>query len=295
MIVKEKKVLFGTMIAYGVMMLIFTFADLRAALMIYNADSVFARCFEIVGTLPMPFIAVFACVALLMTDDRAHGVRRLPVCVLIYFLLAFLVFYACLSFGHAVSGGWIPLLILAAAWVPVSKKLIRGITGKGNQADLRRAAFIALCGCAAAVFGPMLIKEIMSRPRFYLLENPVSDFTFWFVRHPHTPTSADTSFPSGHSAQAVTCTALLLIPMFIEKCRTKRYSVTVLCAASAFTVCVMVSRMILGMHYATDVITGSAIPVFAMEAALLYSSSHSMEEDGMREELCDLKEKYGTG
>jgi len=59
---------------------------------------------------------------------------------------------------------------------------------------------------------------------------------------------------------------LLLIPWFAEKCRTKKYIRTVLFVSGVFTICVMLSRMVLGMHYATDVITGTMITIFTMQA-----------------------------
>lgn len=59
----------------------------------------------------------------------------------------------------------------------------------------------------------MLIKSFISRPRFYTLENPVEQFTYWFQRMPHTELSSNSSFPSGHSSQSALslCAVTLLL------------------------------------------------------------------------------------
>ncbi|MCD7982451.1 MAG: phosphatase PAP2 family protein [Clostridiales bacterium] len=289
----RKAVMWATLIVYCILMFVFTFGDLGAAIRVYNADSFFARCFEIVGTLPMPAAAVFFCVALIVGSDGQKDTDSQIPNIIIGILMAFFIFYGCLSFGHAVTGGWIPLLAILLVWIPVSRILVFKIMEKGNGDGLRRAAFIGVCGCAAAVFGPMIIKGIMSRPRFYTLEDPAAEFTYWFVRHPHNPRSADSSFPSGHTAQAATILTLLLVPMFADKCRTKRYRWSVLAASGVFIFCVMIARMIVGMHYATDVITGVMITVFFMEAAELVLSKWQ-EKETFRWNSCDLQEKYGS-
>lgn len=182
-------------------------------------------------------------------------------------LLAYFVFYAYRSFANALPEGKIPMLVVTFLWIPASVILSVKLIKSGKRAGLRRAAIIGVTGCGAAVFGPMLLKEFMSRPRFNTLEDPVGEFTYWFARQPHTALSVNSSFPSGHAAQAATCMATLLIPLFAEKHRTKRFYWIALCATIGFTLCVMISRMILGMHYATDVITGAALTVFAMTVA----------------------------
>ncbi|MCD8150528.1 MAG: phosphatase PAP2 family protein [Clostridiales bacterium] len=266
----KKTILTGTVIVYLLLMLVFTFADLNAELLIYHPDSTFGRCFEIVGTLPMPLVAVFTCMALVMTNRRKRTLSSVLSYIGIGLLLGYLIFYACISFEHAVPGGWIPLLIVLIAWIVISVILCRKIIQCGNGDKLRKTAAIGICGCAAAVFGPMIIKEIMSRPRFNTLDDPAAQFTLWFVRLPHSAESANSSFPSGHSAQAATSMFLLLVPWFAEKYWTKKYIRTVLFVSGIFTIGVMLSRMVLGMHYATDVITGAMITIFTMQTVAAF-------------------------
>lgn len=71
----KKTILAGTVIVYLLLMLVFTFVDLKAELLIYHPGSTFGRCFEIVGTLPMPTVAVFTCMALMLTNRRKRTLR----------------------------------------------------------------------------------------------------------------------------------------------------------------------------------------------------------------------------
>lgn len=68
--VKRIMLLLSMVIVYCALMLGFMFVDLPIALWIYNADSMFGRFFEIIGTLPMPVVGVFSCVAWILTCDR---------------------------------------------------------------------------------------------------------------------------------------------------------------------------------------------------------------------------------
>ncbi|MCD8116043.1 MAG: phosphatase PAP2 family protein [Oscillospiraceae bacterium] len=256
--------LLGMVIACCVLMLGFMFVDLPIALWIYNADSAFGRFFEIIGTLPMPVVGIFSCVAWLLTCDRRRKVGTALNWVFGVLFLAYFIFYAYRSFANALPEGRISMLIVMLLWLPASVILSVRLIKSGKRAGLRRAAVIGVAGCGTAVFGPMLLKEFMSRPRFNMLDDPVTEFTYWFARQPHTALSVNSSFPSGHAAQAATSMAVLLIPLFAEKYNTRRFYLIAMCASIGFTLCVMLSRMVLGMHYATDVITGAALTAFAM-------------------------------
>ncbi len=70
MFFNKKTILTETVISYLLLMLVFTFADLNAELLIYHPGSIFGRCFEIIGTLSMPAVAVFTCMALILTNRR---------------------------------------------------------------------------------------------------------------------------------------------------------------------------------------------------------------------------------
>ena len=63
---KNKKLIILIGAVYVLLMTIFTFNDLKIALWIYEPGTAYAKIFEVLGTIPMPIMGIFACVAFLM-------------------------------------------------------------------------------------------------------------------------------------------------------------------------------------------------------------------------------------
>ena len=108
--------------------------------------------------------------------------------------------------------------------------------------------------CAASMLLTLLvvnlcIKPLAARTRPYELIQGLQIL----VSRPH-----DYSFPSGHSANSLTCawTIFRLAP--------KKYGVPALVLA----VLIALSRLYVGVHYPTDVLAGAAIGVLLSEVAL---------------------------
>jgi len=106
--------------------------------------------------------------------------------------------------------------------------------------DRRRAAFSALASLGA--FGlAAVLKLLIDRRR------PV-----WRVPVAH---ASGTSFPSGHSAGSAALSAVLVIgvlPLLAAGLRRRAVSLLV----AVYAVSVPISRLVLGVHYPTDVIGG---------------------------------------
>lgn len=108
--------------------------------------------------------------------------------------------------------------------------------------------------CAASMLLTLLvvnlcIKPLAARTRPYELIEGLQIL----VSRPH-----DYSFPSGHSANSLTCawTIFRLAP--------KKYGVPALVLA----VLIALSRLYVGVHYPTDVLAGAAIGILLSEVAL---------------------------
>ena len=108
----------------------------------------------------------------------------------------------------------------------------------------RKYGTAMLLGLAiGALFTNLWLKVVIARPRPYVDENSVFH-QIWLVMGQHM--ESDKSFPSGHTTAAFAS----MVPLFIL-CRKN-----VSWLALVFAVLMGISRIYLGVHYASDVIGG---------------------------------------
>lgn len=140
---------------------------------------------------------------------------------------------------------------------PVSNAIVLGLTffgsvpGAGGLAATvgavllarrqpRRAAQVAL-GALGGITAELGIKRLFRRERPTLLE--------------HLEAVSSTSFPSGHATAA----ASIYLSMAFVAARGSRHPGLLLAGAGAFAAAVGASRVYLGVHWPTDVVSGLAI------------------------------------
>lgn len=78
---------------------------------------------------------------------------------------------------------------------------------------------------------------------------------------------SDFSFPSGHTACAVTI-AIFLGTFLFEQAKDKKTKFWITFSLTIYVLLVMISRMYLGMHYLTDILVGAAVPVIVCPCVL---------------------------
>lgn len=260
------------------LLLLFTFTDLPIAKMVYHPNSLFGWFFEIIGTLPMPVVGIFSCIALIGTAKRKLCIQTVLSYLLGISLLLYFAFYCVLCIVYALSITLIPMIIAIVIWIVLSIFFTKKIIDNGNRENLRKAAIIGVSCCSVAVIGVSILKNIMGRPRFYTLSNADTQFTYWFLRQPPLRNS---SFPSGHAAQSAVTFCSLLIPALINIKNIPLHKRIALLSSTAFTLCVMFSRMVLGMHYATDVLVGAALTIatlLILESLLKFPKIYQKQE-----------------
>ncbi len=152
------------------------------------------------------------------------------------------------AFGESIR--WSPatfLLVLASAWW-VKWPLFAAIAAAGDcrRRCLPRATFAALGAVAAAGIFVTIFKELFDRAR-----PPVAGIDAVGV----IPASA--SFPSGHSATAFA--AAVAVGLFYPRLRRPLLALAAIVA---------LSRVYLGVHYASDVVAGSLLGVLLGLAAV---------------------------
>ncbi|SDH78995.1 PAP2 superfamily protein [Pseudobutyrivibrio sp. 49] len=137
----------------------------------------------------------------------------------------------------------------------------RYICSYAQVVELRKVMMVGLVATLVAVLGQTIIKYGFNRPRFITLTDPDSQFTYWYVHH---PIAHDSSFPSGHAAQSALSFILVYLKKFVPKLRSKKWDVAFWVLAIFITGSTMISRMLLGVHYATDVWAGCFLTLFTI-------------------------------
>ena len=255
----QKKFFLIGICIFIILMGIFTFTDLKIAMWIYNPNSIFGRVFEIIGTLPLPSVGVFAFFSHIFSSECKFCLKTIISWIFGVILLGYNLLVGTICIVYQVKESLIPMVLFMLIWLIVSILLCLRIVRNGKREELNRAAIVGVVGCAVAVFGVSYIKSFVSRERFYRLADPLKDFTYWFEIQ--SVKIQDASFPSGHSAQAAVSFFLMFVPTFAKKFDTLIYKRIAIVFASVFTLCVMISRMVLGMHFATDVLFGATMTI----------------------------------
>jgi membrane-associated phospholipid phosphatase len=145
------------------------------------------------------------------------------------------------TFGESVRSETLTFVLLLASawWVKWPLIAMLGAAGDCRRRCLPRATLAAFGAVAAAGLVVTILKELFDRSR-----PPVSGIDAVGV----IPASA--SFPSGHAATAFA--AAVAVGMFYPRLRRPLL---------ALAAVVALSRVYLGVHYATDVLAGSALGV----------------------------------
>ena len=121
------------------------------------------------------------------------------------------------------------------------------------------------------VFGIQVVKTFWGRVRFKELDAAFSQFTPWYL--PQGINGYD-SFPSGHAAMGWMLLAILIL--FTNKKLWLKYSVFII--IFLYAIILILSRVIIGAHYASDVLFGSFFMIFT------FLFFYKRNEDGLKEE-----------
>ncbi|MBQ3387282.1 MAG: phosphatase PAP2 family protein [Eggerthellaceae bacterium] len=258
-----KRVLIPLIIGYMALMAVFTFTDYSIAQAIYQPGTAFAKVFETIGTIPMPIMGIFACVSFWLLMDKGSIPKVILKTVLLAMAFMYFFFIGAFSIRDAMPGLFIPALAIYGAWTVASVFIARRWIAGDKREIFRKVVCVLLITCVVGVIGEDIIKSIFGRIRFYRLEELGVAFQPWYVIQGAMPFGDrfNSSFPSGHAAKSIMPLALLVLPYLTDKLQSKNARRLVVVCCVIFMLCTWIARMMDGMHYASDVLTGSFIVV----------------------------------
>ncbi len=239
------------------LLIVFYFADLSISIALYNPQSAFGSFFKVAGELPCPICGILSGATLLFHWKGRTGANRFWKKLFAGVVWAFsAALYAFLLLGNLNMLTPLPAVAVAAAVA-----IIGLLTAWRIPADLRaNAVKVALVG-ALLVVSVLIVFNLMKmgwgRERFHEMLPPYEGFSAWPFPQKFTADNAFMSFPSGHAAQSSTILMITLLPCLFSRLWSKRMWLYLI--AYAWIVPVCLSRVIMGAHFASDVVVGFLI------------------------------------
>ena len=234
---------------------ILTIFDLSISEKLFDSTSRFGWFFESFGELVLSFIGLFSASVLFRTQKNNKVVMR----ILFGFLAVFNGFMAATLNKMYLNLSTVVMLILLFVYLGVFYYLASFVK-EDAELLVRKIAKVGLLLSLLPILIVTVLKMIWGRQRFRSMTNPSSEFTPWYMIQKVTTDNEFMSFPSGHSANSATVIWITLLPLWLQKLQPYRY--VLILGVTLWTICVMISRIIMGAHFATDVFMGSMITVF---------------------------------
>lgn len=235
-------------------LIIATLFDLQISTALYNPKSTFGWFFESFGEMIIFLIGGFSSLFLIIVKDRK---KRLSTVIYGFlYLFNLLGFIMIISTHLKVSS--LMLIPLVVIYLMVTILLVRAVP-KENYSITKKIAMIGLILSLAPIFIINIIKMIWGRPRFRSMSNPSLQFTPWYLPQGLTTNNEFMSFPSGHAANSSTILWITLLPYAITSLKSIVKPITGF--AIIWFICVMVSRIIMGAHFMSDVVIGASITI----------------------------------
>ena len=250
----EKKQLALLIFVWALLAVVFSFYDLKISIRLYDPDSAWAYMLEAYGQIPGLIVALLGGSVLLRLRGWKPGWKEILLTLFYagFTLLAALVIWADLQgvqVGDEISVGW--TISLGALTVTALQVLLRFIPHE----RLLRFEKPARVAVLLYVFAPLLttwfFKFLWGRVTFRELASGYIDFTPWYLPQGYT---GHRSFISGHTGFA-----WLVLPLTLLATKGRRAYYLVWLGVLLWGISVAVSRVVIGAHFASDVLFATGI------------------------------------
>ncbi|MBH5318425.1 phosphatase PAP2 family protein [Paenibacillus sp. GSMTC-2017] len=252
-------------ILWAALMLVFSFADLPVSKAVYNENnSSFGQFFEKFGAFPA-YIVLFISGNILFSTAK-HRIIVEKILFRIVGGITTVIGGITVSF-RSLFGSWelansetlIISMFITLVVTVVVQWLLRFVPIHTLKA-YNRAAWAGIIIIFAEMTIVNVLKIYWGRMRFRNMEGDYTQFTNWFLPQglQLNGVTSETykSFPSAHSANGWTMIVWMLYMPFVNKWRT-----TMLLIAIVWGALTSYSRIVMGDHFATDVLFGAFITI----------------------------------
>ena len=243
--------LWATLAAY------FAFADLQISISVVNQNSGWAIFLENFGEISGLLVLYSGAHIYLTIYSSKTWLMKITFSIILFLATFFLSGYLVVVIYNGITGSYAFLqenkIIISLAILLINFLLnifIRNLIIPNSLKQFSKISVLLGVYCYLFIVQP--IKHFWGRVRFRDLDALHSNFTEWFIPN---GINGNQSFPSGHAAMAWMILPLLLL--VVNKSKNMEISLLILIVSWGLTV--SLSRVVIGAHYASDVLFGSFI------------------------------------
>lgn len=253
----QKKFYITTFISLAIFMtalIILTPYDLKISENIYQKGIWIDQFLEVIGPAFMPFFVFYSTVSLMCLLKVKNKVGQIFTYIGLGFVYVYAFFMGCFTFKHSYCPVlFIPSIVIYVLFTVLVVLLNLKLFKQNDKTNAHlKICFVILIICLTSLLLTDIIKLIFSRARYHEILAGEAAYHPWYYLTGRLVLNS--SFPSGHVTRAGT--ALCFACLLFYKQRKKVTLIIVEALASIFTIVVGISRIIEGMHFATDVLTG---------------------------------------
>lgn len=255
----------------------------------YYSSSFILRFLETVGE--MPIYVFISCAFIIfyynaedsLIEEKKKTVKKViyAICAFISYFLASKVLIKYVAQHHGFEymlGGLDYVCYLLMAGIDTAITIY--VFSKIDQTIIKRLYVFAMVVLLTALISQVLtqgVKIFWGRARYRMMatlqslgEDGFSYYTEWFKCNGKRSVSLKwldlgiasdgfKSFPSGHTCAAAITSTLICLPFTVEKLNTKKCRIAFISISVIYTVIVALSRVLMGAHFASDVLVGGMV------------------------------------
>jgi membrane-associated phospholipid phosphatase len=253
---KSEKIIILLIILWIFFAFLLIWFDLEISLVLVDQNSSWASFLAVYGEVPGYFVILFALLILIHAVNHSNNFIYFSVLVLIFLfqVIFFGVIVLILSLDNVFPQEYDFLLIPAIiCFLFLINLSLKRFNFKNNSQLKLFAKITLLLAIINPLFFVQIFKNIWGRTRFRDLNPDFSDFTSWPVPQGIT---GDRSFPSGHSAMGWMLLPLILL---VNSSSNPKLKFVLTVFIGFWGIIVSVSRIVIGAHYASDVLFSSMV------------------------------------